>query len=142
KPSNVLVRPDGHVVVLDFGLAGTQSDYSIPDGPAPRTVSVVLGTPAYMAPEQTTSLPPTPAVDWYSVGVVLYESLTGRRPFMGTGLEVLQAKQREAPPDPRQIAPGVPDDLAELAVALLDPVPDRRPDGEQVLKYFDPPLVG
>ena len=79
KPSNVLVTPSARVVVLDFGLATVFTGYGAGD-----TLSGVLaGTPVYMAPEQVGGAPPAPPADWYAVGVVLYEALTGRLPFEG-----------------------------------------------------------
>jgi hypothetical protein len=128
KPSNVLVSRDGKVTVLDFGLveAVAHSEKSADLGTA--------GTPAYMAPEQLTA-DASPASDWYAVGVMLYEVLSGRLPFDGTTREVVAAKhaRRHAPPL-KQIASHAPPDLVELAMALIDPSPDARPPGAAIVE--------
>ncbi len=129
KPSNILVSPDARLVLVDFGLAVAQG--ADPDAPAGQ----VAGTAAYMAPEQCrgdASL--GPAADWYAVGSLLYEALTGRFPYSGPTLQVLVDKQRFSPPPPRALAPGVPRDLDELATALLAREPGERPDGPAVLR--------
>ncbi len=127
KPSNILVTEAGRVVVVDFGLVGDMHEEESLGGKP-------MGTPEYVSPEQAaveTRL--TPASDWYSVGVVLYEALTGRLPFSGTGREILYAKLRHSPPPPRAIRPGIPPDLDELCVELLAREPERRPTGPEIL---------
>jgi serine/threonine protein kinase len=111
KPSNVLValadaRPP-RVVLLDFGLVQEL-------GPQSSTEDAIVGSPAYMAPEQARGGAQVPATDWYSVGVMLYEALTGRLPHLGSRLDVLWQKQQADPPPPRELVPGTPEDLDAL----------------------------
>jgi eukaryotic-like serine/threonine-protein kinase len=129
KPSNILVARDGRVVLLDFGLVRDVIEERVrQDG--------VSGTFAYMSPEQALSKPLSPSADWYSVGVVLYEALTGTLPFVGTVAQIVGAKQSSLPPPPRERSAGVPHDLDQLAMKLLEPDPVARLDGQQVLSRF------
>jgi serine/threonine protein kinase/tetratricopeptide (TPR) repeat protein len=127
KPSNVLVTREGRVVLLDFGLVAEI---------APRQTNTLAGagTPAYMSPEQVAGLPLTEASDWYNVGSMLYEALTGRLPFSGSVLEVMQRKQQEEPLPPGELSPDVPRDLGALCRDLLRRDPAHRPSGTDVLQ--------
>lgn len=121
KPSNVRVeRGTGRVVLLDFGLVLAMGN-AANDRRA--------GTPHYMAPEQARGEPLTPAADWYAFGVMLYEALTGMRPFAGTPRAVLLAKDRCEPTAPSLIAPGLPRELDDLCTALLRSNAGARPSG-------------
>jgi predicted ATPase len=133
KPSNVLVTDDGRVVLLDFGL---MQRFDV-DEHAPTTDNSIAGTAAYMAPEQAAPGPVGPAADWYAVGVVLYQALTGMLPFSGQGVQVVLAKQlREAQPT-SQLVGDVPADLDALCQALLRCNPAERPSEEEVLRLIN-----
>ncbi|MGC9984545.1 MAG: protein kinase [Polyangia bacterium] len=126
KPSNVLVTPEGRVVVLDFGLARQTGTRSLGgDG--------LLGTPAYMAPEQAKDKPSQPAADWYAVGAMLYEVLTGRLPHGGALVEILLKKQSEDPPAPVEVNPLADPELSRLCMQLLRRDPAQRPGGADIL---------
>jgi hypothetical protein len=124
KPSNVLVTSEGRVVLLDFGLIARAG--------ARDSDQVIIGTPAYLSPELVSSARATPAADWYAVGVMLYEALSGRLPFDGAALQLLMDKTSVDPPDVRMIAPDAPRDLAELTMALLRRSPGERPDAAEL----------
>ena len=118
KPRNLLLRPDGVLKIADFGIARAAESTRLTE------IGTILGTAAYLAPEQAEGVEATPAADLYSVGAVLYELLTGRVPYTATSLVELLAKQQAGPPG--RIA-GVPTWL-ELAVSrCLEPDPSERP---------------
>ena len=128
KPNNVLVDESGRVILLDFGLiTGLDSELA-----RESHVGSFVGTFAYMSPEQTRGEVLAPASDCYSLGVMLYESLTGRSPFAdATPAELLDRRRLRIAP-PHTIAPGCPTDLSELAMALLSPDPAARPTAASV----------
>jgi hypothetical protein len=132
KPSNVLVDERGRVVLLDFGL--------VTDGA--RWLSkeeFKMGTVSYMSPEQAAGSNVTAASDWYSFGVMLYEAMTGRVPFVGRAEAVLRQKQSEDPLPPSDVRP-VPADLDRLCRALLNRDVPRRPQSADVLLVLTPAL--
>ena len=128
KPSNVLVTAEDRVVILDFGLVMETE----PHLSGPRRY--LAGTPAYMSPEQAAGEQLSKASDWYSVGVMLYQALTGDLPFTGQVFEVLAKKQREEPPSPSEVVQGIPEDLNALCCALLRRDPEARLSGSEILR--------
>ncbi|MDC3961404.1 AAA family ATPase [Polyangium jinanense] len=130
KPSNVLLTKADRVVILDFGLARELSP--LPSGELSALHEGIVGTPAYMAPEQILGEPGRRESDWYSVGVMLYEALAGHLPFEGSVEDVLYAKLSTRPIPPSILAEHVPEDLEELCLALLRGDPRMRPSDEEI----------
>lgn len=128
KPSNVMITSQGQLKLLDFGLVAELQQL------AGETVSVgtknFAGTPRYAAPEQVAGQR-TAAVDWYAVGVMLFEALTGQAPFKRSGIELLVEKQTS---DAEKLTgrEDIPADLASLIDAFLERDPEQRPSDEAV----------
>jgi eukaryotic-like serine/threonine-protein kinase len=122
KPANVLIAEDGTLKVADFGIA--KAAFA---GSDLTTTGAVLGTVTYISPEQAKGLEPDARSDLYSIGVVLYELLTGRPPFEGE-TQVMTAMQhlREEPPPPRSIRGGIPRGLEDVILTALAKDPDDR----------------
>ncbi len=126
KPSNVLVGTDGRVIILDFGLVKSLSSAAI--------VSHFLeGTPDYMSPEQGRDTGLTEPSDWYSVGVMLFECLTGRLPYAGKALSIVNARAHYDAPPPSTLVSTIPPDLDRLCHDLMKRKPGDRPSGEEVI---------
>ncbi len=134
KPSNLLVAHGGRVVVLDFGLV-QEAQRWCDDSPTDQR-----GTVDYMAPEQAAGQAVGSEADWYAVGVLLYEVLTGAPPFRGAPSEVLERKQRLEAEPPSAHAPGAPRDLCDLAASLLRLDPSARAGGFDVLHVCGAPV--
>ena len=130
KPSNVLLTRAGRVVILDFGLARELSP--LQPGELTSLHEGIVGTPAYMAPEQILGELGSRESDWYGVGVMLYEALSGHLPFEGSVEDVMRAKISTRPIPPSLVAEHVPADLEELCLALLRVDPRMRPSGEEI----------
>jgi serine/threonine protein kinase len=120
KPSNVFMTRDGIVKLLDFGIAMDM------DGPSVRE-GKILGTPAYMSPEQASGQRLDGRSDLYSTGILAYELCTGMRPFRGdTSDAILRAHVHAPMPDPRVLAPDIPDEIAEFILNATAKAPADR----------------
>ena len=127
KPQNVLVTRSGDVKVVDFGIARAESESSI------TRANLVLGTAAYMSPEQATGGKVGPQSDLYSLGVVMYEMLTGEVPYRGDPVAVATKHVNAQPLPPKEIVPEIPRALNDLIVRLLAKNPGERPASANVL---------
>lgn len=141
KPSNVLVDNDGRLVLLDFGLIARIKPalnlQSLRGITGSRQIQYI-GTPHYMSPEQAMGEFIGMASDWYSIGAMLYECLTGRRPIEGSSpLQILVQKQTIDPIDVLALNPGAPRDLAQLCMRLLARDPASRPLPIEIAEVLD-----
>ena len=129
KPQNILVTDNSKVKVTDFGIAQALAATQ----PQERQ-KVVWGSPHYFSPEQAQGEYPTPASDVYSLGIVLFEMLTGRLPFVGTDQQALAlAHIRDAPPRLSEINPQIPTDLERIILKALSKDPNARHRSADVL---------
>jgi serine/threonine-protein kinase len=130
KPDNVMLAGD-RVVVTDFGIARAEGDAAVTHGG-------IVGTPAYMAPEQVEARPIDGRADVFALGVVLYEMLTGQLPFMGdTPLAMALARLTTAAPDPRMVRRDLPDGVAALVRSMLMRASGSRPDAQTATDRID-----
>jgi serine/threonine-protein kinase len=131
KPGNVLLTSTGQAKVADFGIARA---LSASEGELTQTGSV-MGTATYFSPEQAQGLPIDARADLYSLGVVLYEMVTGRPPFTGdTPLAISYKHVQDQPPRPSAVSPGVPVGLEAIILKLLSKQPADRYDNAEALR--------
>lgn len=123
KPSNILRMPNGQIKISDFGIAHIED----PSAAQLTQAGEILGTPAYMSPEQVVGRPVDGRSDLYSLGVILYELSTEKRPFGGQNLTaVFKAVTQDDPPEPAKTGSHIPLALSRLIMKSLKKVPDER----------------
>lgn len=120
KPGNILLDADGNALVGDFGIA------KVAEEPGLTRTGMLVGTPAYMSPEQCTTGQVSGASDQYSLGAVAYMLLCGEPPFTGSTIQVIQAHVNEVAADIRGHRPDCPETLAEVVMRMLAKSPDDR----------------
>ncbi|MCK4556506.1 MAG: protein kinase, partial [Candidatus Aminicenantes bacterium] len=121
KPQNIMIDKEGNARIMDFGIARSLKAKGI------TGAGVMVGTPEYMSPEQVESKETDQRSDIYSLGVILYEMVTGRVPFEGdTPLSVAVKHKTEAPPDPKEINTQIPGNLSHLILNCLEKGKEKR----------------
>ena len=120
KPENVMIDARGNVKIMDFGIARSMESLT-------RTTGAMVGTPAYMAPEQVAGKPVDYRTDIYSLGLILYEIFTGSPAFVADNAVAVAMKQlREAPAPPHELDPGIPVAIERAILKSLEKEPDNR----------------
>jgi len=121
KPSNIMIDREGNARIMDFGIARSLTAKGI------TGAGVMIGTPEYMSPEQAEVKEVDQRSDIYSLGVILYEMVTGRAPFEGeTPLGIAMKHKSEVPKDPKEINAQIPDDLSRVILKCLEKDKEKR----------------
>jgi serine/threonine protein kinase/tetratricopeptide (TPR) repeat protein len=121
KPQNIMIDREGNARVMDFGIARSVASRGI------TGAGMMIGTPEYMSPEQVDGKDADQRADIYSLGIILFEMLTGRLPFEGdTPLSVAVKQKSERPPDPRSLNDQIPDELGRIILKCLEKSPEKR----------------
>ena len=132
KPANILLDADGDPVVTDFGIA------KVAETPGYTRVGTVVGTPAYMSPEQCLGHDVGPASDQYALGIVAFEMLAGQTPFGGGSMAMMRSHTDQAPPPLRSLRPDVPEAVEVAVMRMLAKKPDERfPDLATAIEALD-----
>ncbi len=128
KPSNIMIDKEGSVRIMDFGIARALASKGITD------VGVMIGTPEYMSPEQVDGREVDQRSDIYSLGVILFEMVTGRAPFEGDTPFAVGIKQKiEKPPNPRELNSLLPENLSRLILKCLEKEKENRYQSAEIL---------
>ncbi len=138
KPSNILVQPDGQIKITDFGIAHIED----PESSMQTQAGEILGTPAYMSPEQVMGRPADGRSDLFSLGIILYELSSAKRPFGGANLAaIFQSITQHHPPAPEEINPAIPKSLSQVIMRCLEKDPaSRYPTGKALAEALSSAL--
>ena len=134
KPENVMIDARGNVKIMDFGIARSMESIT-------RMTGAMVGTPAYMAPEQVAGKPVDYRTDIYSLGLIFYEVFTGKQAFTADNAVAVAMKQlRESPVLPHEIEPGIPAAIERAIMKALEKEPARRFQSiSEIEKFFGSP---
>ena len=133
KPSNIMIDKEGNARIMDFGIARSLKAKGI------TGAGVMIGTPEYMSPEQVDGKETDQRTDVYSLGVILYEMVTGRVPFEGeTSLSIAMKHKSEEPPDPKDLNDQIPEGLSQVILRCMKKDKEKRyQDAEELLSQLN-----